>query len=192
MSAAENLEVLKAALNLAVAVVTIALGWVLGQRLTVYWNLRQKQREYDMAAAREFQRLYGEFFAVWKLWNYHLKSPAGAGDPRSELLSRACTAEGSVESLFVRLASSRALTEEQARTLGRFRQGYQLLRQAIRDNRPLAWRSSAHPEYVAFKTLATEVALIIASELPLSGAVVKARAASLLRITSNEWEQTWS
>ncbi len=188
----ERLELLKAALNLGVAILTIVLGWVVGQRLTVYWNLRQKQREYDMTTAQEFHKLYGEFFAVWKLWNYHLRESTSGTEVRAQLLSRACTAEGSVESLFVRLASSRTLTEEQTGVLGRFRQGYQSLRQAVRDGRPLDWRSSTHPQYVAFKKLAAEVAVLIVSEMPPSAGVVEARAASLLRITSNEWEQKWS
>lgn len=186
-----DLELLKAALNLGTATITIALGWAVGQRLTVYWNLRQKQREHDMTTAQEFHKLYGEFFAIWKLWNYHLKASGSATSMRNELLSRACMAEGSVESLFVRLAASRSLTVDQARVLGRFRQGYQSLRQAIRDGRRLDWRSSKHAEYVAFKSLATEVAVLIVSEVPPSAGLIEARAESLLQITSNEWEERW-
>jgi hypothetical protein len=45
----------------------------------------------------------------------------------------------------------RVLTQEQLDELGLFRQGYQQLRESIRDVRPLTWGSSNHPEYLAFK-----------------------------------------
>jgi hypothetical protein len=51
----------------------LVIGWFVGQRLTVLWNLRQKYKEYDLETAREFHTLYGEFFAIWKLWDYYLK-----------------------------------------------------------------------------------------------------------------------
>ena len=187
----EHLELLKAFLNLVVSTTTLALGWLVGLRLSAYWNLKQKQRELDLASANEFHKLYGEFFAIWKLWNFAIRqAPEVSSVDRSKIFERACAAEGQVESLFVRLASTRNLTEEQTAMLGRFRQGYQSLRQAIRDGRLIAWHSSSHPEYVAFKTLATQVAVFIA------GAGVHhlqrdARAAALLKVTSNEWEGKW-
>jgi hypothetical protein len=183
------MEIFKAALDLAVAVIALGVGRSVGKRLVLYWNLRQKQRENDLAAAQEFHKLYSEFFAVWKLWNYHLEISPSDVEGRKELLSRACTAEGEVESLFVRLASSRSLGEEQIGLLGRFRQGYQSLREAIRDGKALDWRGSSDPKYLAFKKLATGVALLIVSEQQPTDAVV--RAAALIRITSNEWERNW-
>src|SRR5262245_31485221 len=51
----------------------LIIGWLVGQRLTVSWNLRQKYKEIDLATARDFHALYGEFFAIWKLWDYYLR-----------------------------------------------------------------------------------------------------------------------
>lgn len=186
-----ELETLKAGLNLLVAVTTLGLGWVVGNKLSAYWNHKQRQREFDLVSANDFHRLYGEFFAIWKIWNLALNEGTQEPKGRDELFGRACNAEGEVESLFVRLASNRALTSEQAATLGRFRQGYQTLRQSIRDRRKLGWDSSSHREYVAFKTLATDVAALIANEKGLSRDEAKRRAASLIRITSNGWESKW-
>ena len=138
-------EGLKAVPNLLVALITLGLGWLVGQRLTLGWNLRQKRRELDLSNAKEFQALYGEFFAVWKLWNYYTrdigdKSLPGAS--RWELLNRACAAAAGMESIFVRLASERDLSDAQIESLGQFRQLYQTLREVIRDNEPLCWDHS--------------------------------------------------
>ena len=53
-----NIELLKAGLSLGVAVITLALGWFVGQRPTVRWNLRQKEREFDLSAANDFHRTF--------------------------------------------------------------------------------------------------------------------------------------
>jgi len=187
----EHLELLKAFLNLVVMWTTLGLGWLVGLRLSAYWNLKQKQREFDLASANEFHKLYGEFFAIWRLWNFAIQQARDASAiDRSKIFERACAAEGQVESLFVRLASTRLLTPEQTAMLGRFRQGYQSLRQAVLDGRAIAWHSSSHPEYVAFKTLTTQVAILIAGS-GVSDSGAGARAAALLKVTSNEWEGKW-
>ncbi len=187
-----NLELLKAALSLGVAITTLVLGWFVGQKLSMRWNLRQKQREFDLIAANDFHRLYGEFFAVWKLWNYSLDTQQDNTITRSELLIRASVAEGCIESLLVRLSANRELSHEDVRALACFRQGYQNLREAIRDTHRLDWGSSSHPEYLAFKRLATYVALLIASDTSPASETVKNRAEVLISITSNKWEEDWS
>lgn len=145
-------ELLKAVLSIIVAIITLSFGWLVGQRLTVYWAIRQKRRELELSAVNEFYRLYGEFFAVWKLWSYYLGF-AWADDnlrfpdvTRWELLQRASAAEGALESLFVKLSSERKLFDEDIEVLGRFRQAYQTLRESIRDNENLGWYSQNHPE----------------------------------------------
>src|SRR5262249_17841079 len=136
-------------------------------------------------AARDFHQLYGEFFALWKLWNYSFGDPgsqAAPGTSRWELLDRACKTEGKLEAMFVGLAASqRPLTNKEIEALGRFRQRYQQLREAIRDNVLLKWDHSRHPDYVEFKMLAPQVAAIIVR----SGRV---RRELLLKITSNVYE----
>jgi hypothetical protein len=165
--------------------VFLGLGWLIGKRLTVLWSHEQKENEEDRVAARVFHQLYGDFFALWKLWNYSLCDPGSQtapGTSRWELLDRACNTEGKLEALFVSLAASqRSLANNEIETLGRFRQRYQQLREAIRDNVPLKWDYSEHPDYKEFKSLAPQVAAIIVR----SGRV---RQELLLKITSNVYE----
>jgi len=176
--------------KLMASLVLLGLAWFVGQRLTVAWNLRQKQKEHDLATARDFHALYGEFFAIWKLWNYYVRdvgAEALKGASRWNLLDRACEAEGKLESTLVRLACERSLRDNDIEVLGRFRQLYQQLREAIRDNKPLKWDYSEHPDYVAFKTLAPQVALLIVG----LDTLLSARSATsrvLMDITSNKWE----
>jgi hypothetical protein len=107
-------EVIKAILNVIVAVVTLGLGWFIGHRLTVYWAIRQKQRELELSALNDFYNLYGEFFAIWKLWAYcnapdkSIKLP---DTTRWSLMERACIAEGKLEAIFVKLSSERTLRD---------------------------------------------------------------------------------
>jgi hypothetical protein len=189
-----RLEAVKAVLSLAVSSITLGLGWIVGQRLTNYWSLRQKHHEINLSAAQDFHRLYGEFFALWKLWNYYIRdigAPNLPGASRWELLKRACDAESLVERVFVKLAAERKLSENDRDHLGKFRQGYQSLREAISDNKPLGWDSSAHPEYVSFKRLAVEVAILIQSRARPSPESRADRIRSLLEITSNRHEYMW-
>ena len=147
--------------TLVVALITLGCGWLIGQRVTAEWNMRQKKKELDLQTAQEFTSLYGEFFAVWKLWNYYIRdigAQALPGASRWELLQRASKAEAAMEGIFVRLASQRRLLENEIKLLQQFRQIYQSLREAIRDDQPLIWDSSDHPQYLAFKRLATGVA----------------------------------
>lgn len=186
-----TLETIKFLLNLLVAVTTLSLGWLVGQRLTHNWNIRQKRKELDLSNAKEFQSLYGEFFAVWKLWNYLRKDIGESklpGASRWELLKRACSAEASMEATFVRLASERNLSEDQIEALGQFRQLYQQLREAIRDDLPLNWNRSEHPDYVNFKKLGVQITHFIMSESQLDVSTEKHEQA-LKEITSNRREK---
>jgi hypothetical protein len=170
--------------RLVTTLILLGLGWVIGRQLTVLWSRRQKQNEQDLEAARDFHALYGDFFALWKLWNYYIRdigAEALPGATRWQILDRACASEARLESTLVKLASEKPLTTRDIETLGRFRQRYQQLRECIRDNVPLAWDHSEHPEYQEFKTLAPQVAAIIIG----SGRV---RQELLLRITSNLYE----
>lgn len=182
------------ALNTVGPAVTVLLAAIAGQRLSAYWAVRQKRRELALSAANEFYRLYGEFFAVWKLWSYAAKSATRAEElepTRWALLQRATTAEAGVEALLVKLAAERPMTRCDLEIAGRFRQAYQMLRQVIKNRQPLDWYAGEHPQYHAYKALACNVAHLIAtsdrSKLPTSS---DARS-SLLEITSNKWENRW-
>ena len=167
-----------------------ALALTVGAALTVLWNIRQKQRELDLSTAESFHALYGEFFAIWKLWNYLLAAPCDEGR-RWELLARACAAESGIEAILGKLAAQRGLSAEAQRDLARFRQGFQTLRQRIRDREKLDWGHSSHPQYVAFKDLASRVAALIHSGGGRPTRVASERARNWLEITSNKFESTW-
>jgi hypothetical protein len=183
-------EAIKALYSLIIAIVTLGLGWFIGQALTYRWNVRQKRREVQLSATQQFYGAYGEFFAVWKLWNRLDRACQAADERQWELHKRAAAAEAVIEGTLVKLSSELELDDLQLATLGRFRQAFQQLRQSIRQDRVLGW-SYEHPEYRAFKELAVRVAALLAArwsdKLPASD-----RAASqLLRITSNTWEKKW-
>ena len=175
--------------KLGSGVVLLCLAWLVGQRLTYTWNLRQKQKETDLTTLRDFQMLYGEFFAIWKLWNYLIRDIADqelVGASRWTLLDRAATAEGKLESTIVKIACDKHLTPNEIELLGRFRQRYQKLRQSIRDNRALTWDSSQHPEYVQFKRLSPKVGALIGGNLFVLNTELVGD--SVEQITSNKWE----
>jgi hypothetical protein len=91
----------------------------------------------------------------------------------------------------VKLSSELALNDRQVVTLGRFRQAFQQLRQSIRQGRLLDWSHSEHPEYRAFKKLAVEVGMLLASNWSDKTQPVDQAAQRLLQITSNKGEKTW-
>lgn len=181
----------KAAPDLAVAAVTGFVILLAGQRVAYVWAIRQKRRELDLSNAKEFQLLYGEFFAIWKLWNYFIRDIGQESLPdasRWELLKRACAAEAAMEAIFVRLASERNLSDEQIESLGQFRQLYQNLREAIRDNEPLEWDHAEHPDYMKFKRLGSQVAYFIVSDADKDKVAAAKHADALVGITSNRHE----
>lgn len=180
LSASATAEIPKVVATLLLA----GVGWYIGKRLTILWSYRQKRNEQDLIGARDFHAQYGDFFSLWKLWNYYIRdvgADALPGASRWELLDRACRAEARLEATLVRLASERTLTSKEIATLGRFRQRYQQLRETIRDNKPLSWDHSDHPEYAEFKKLAQQVAAIVAGNPPMSNDL-------LSKITSNVYE----
>lgn len=131
-------EAIKASYSLIVSVVTLGLGWLVGQALTYRWNVRQKRREAQISATQQFYAAYGEFFAVWKLWNRLDRSSESRDERQWELHKRAAAAEAVVAGTLVKLASELTLDDQQVAILGRFRQAFQQLRQSIRGGR-LFW-----------------------------------------------------
>lgn len=185
-------EAVKAAFSLAVSTVTLGLGWMLGQWLTYRWNIRQKRREFQLSATQQFYAAYGEFFAVWKLWN-RLECDEKTRDERQwELHKRAAAAEALIEGTLVKLASELALDPQQVATLGRFRQAFQQLRQTIRQNKKLEWNYPEHPEYKAFKELATRVAALLSADWWDKPPTSEQAANQLIAITSDSWVKNWA
>lgn len=165
-----ELKFLEAALNLFVVIITLSLGWFIGQRLTLKWNLIQKQRETDIANLQEFYSLYGEFKEVSKAWRIIKRNKSDSGlvvppEIRWSLLTRACAVESKNEAILVKLATERILGSDALNDLGLFRQAFQRLRESIRDDKEVS-SASRGPEYVFFNNLAAKVGLIISSSIP--------------------------
>ena len=184
-------EAIKASYSLIVSIITLGLGWLVGQALTFRWNIRQKRRELQLSATQQFYGAYGEFFAVWKLWNRLDPNSESLHERQWELHNRAAAAEAVIEGTLVKLSSELALDDRQLAILGRFRQAFQQLRQSIRTGRLLGWTHAEHPEYKAFKVLAVGVAALLAANWPDRPPTSERAASQLLQITSNTWEDTW-
>lgn len=185
-----SLELAKGGISLAVTLIGLGVGWLVGQRLTYQWNLRQKRRESDLATAQDLQRLYGDFFVVWKLWNGVARGaePAARGD----LLRRAADGEGLLERVLVKLVAERRLAPGDRDALGKFRQAYQKLRRAVESGQPLGWSNSEHPEYLAFKRLAVVATLIVQRDEGIRLVAAEEAFAALRDITSNRHEGSWA
>jgi hypothetical protein len=156
------LEIIKTALS----GVTMIFGWIAGQRIVAYWDMKKKRQDVDLALAAQFQRLYGDFKQISRLWRsvtYEGKRNREVAFPEhfaADLLMKATAAEGSVESIIIKLATERTLTAEDIETLGLFRQAYQRLREAVRDGKDLNW-THGKPEYHLYDDLAAQVCGLI-------------------------------
>jgi hypothetical protein len=178
------------------ALATLLGGWLIGQRVSDHWERKKKQRELDLAALVQLYGSYGEFYAVWKAWNAHCSTGgpglAAPADVRWQLLARATTAEGIVEALLVKIVTERVLTDAQVDALGALRQAYKGLRHAVTRAERIAWHSSKHPDYTAFKGLQTMVAGLLTAGPSARRRPDPALAArTFARVTANVYEQTW-
>jgi len=192
-----QLEFLKAGLSAGVALLTLVLTWFVTTRVTANWNLRQKQRELALSSADQFYTLYGEFFAIWKLWDQHLRTASkepldSSAGTRSQLLDRTLAAESGVEAMMLKLTGQQTLTTDDLYALGSFRQAYQTLREHIRRGTPLGWNWDSHPEYAAFKFLASRVSQLLLSWTPSKAPPVADHYRYFRIVTANYWEPRWT
>jgi hypothetical protein len=167
---------------------------IVGAGFGFWWNLQLKRRESDLATVKLFHNLYGEFFAVWKLWNCYIRDVGPDAFPdasRWKLLERASVAEGGMEAILIDLASKYRFSPSSLRRLGQFRQLYQQLRQSIRNNRALEWDHSDHPVYKAFKQSAPVIAYMIRTGRNVDGAISEQQTNAWLEVTLNSHEKFW-
>jgi hypothetical protein len=160
-----KIESFKAALGLLVSVITLALGWLVGQRLTINWNLVQKHRETEIENIHQFHLVYGEFRELSKTWRLVKKDEAVTETERPGirwmLLTRACALESKVESINIKLATEKIIRDdENLRALGLFRQAIQRLRESVRDE-TITPSSSRGIDYEYFNHLVARVATLI-------------------------------
>jgi hypothetical protein len=150
--------------EIAKAAITFAFVAVLGGAAGLLWAKVRHRRELDLAALARFYDVYGTWFATWKAWSAFLEGKLPEGT-RGELLKQAAVAEGQFEALLIKIAVERRLSKEQLNRLGRFREGYQQLREAIEANVELPFRvqfcDDERSAYVAFKSLSVEFAALL-------------------------------
>ncbi|MFQ6198184.1 hypothetical protein [Streptomyces sp. NPDC000405] len=149
----------------------------------------------DLASAQDFQRLYGEFVAVWKTWNASTRGQLPITTPEYVgwgCLERATAAEGEIEALMAKLAAERVLTEKEIKILGGVRQAFKSVRLAIQQGEPLDWRSSGVEPYVAFKSLSAAMSVLLRTA-PRAGSQLtdELAAENFLKITDNRHEGLW-
>jgi hypothetical protein len=184
-------ELIKGLISGGSGIILLALTWLIGQRLSYQWSIRQKRRELQLASLQQFYAAYGEFFAVWKLWNRIDPKEASHAERRWELLKRSAAAEAIIEGTLVKMSLELNLNDPDVPTLGRFRQAFQQLRESIRDDIPLPWPHGNCLEYLTFKTLSISVAALLTGNWP-DAPVPSARAQDrLIAVTSNRWEHDW-
>jgi hypothetical protein len=194
--------IIGAALQLAV------LGF-LGQAIIAYWDARKKRQETDIAISTQFQQIYGEFKEGSKLWRTFYRHTNIQGkypelsfpeDIRWELLKSATAAESRLEAILVKIATERCLNDDDTHNLGMFRQGYQQLRESVRNNKTPDFTSFKDPRYKRFDDYACKVAHVIStterpsklrgllgySELEPRKAVANLQA--IVNVRSNDWE----
>ncbi|HWB58157.1 MAG TPA: hypothetical protein VG733_01635 [Chthoniobacteraceae bacterium] len=187
--------------GIIIALVSLVAAWFILARLIAAWGRRERQQEIDSANALQFNTAYTDFFAIWKLWSHYLDHGENElpdhGEyeiphaSRWELLTRTYIAEGTIDALFLKLASARKLSPATVEMLGRFRQGFHTLGVAIKTNKPMPWKDPEHPDYLVFKRLASSVAALIAGE-NLGTQAADVRADAFRQITSGRWERSWS
>lgn len=174
----------------------IVIGTVgVGQAIVASWQMRNKRRELDIETSLQFQQMYGEFKDIWRIWKVLRGNKAVdlliPEDARFELLKRATAAESKVEAIVVKLAVERQLSESQITDIGLFRQGFQRLRQKIRDNKKLDFNYT-HPEYRLFNERAAAVAGIILSEAPRKppdGRLAAKHLEAISKIRKKHWKE---
>jgi hypothetical protein len=176
--------------SIVAAVITTVFGGVIILILSSAWARSQKRKEFDLATLEQFQRLYGEFFALYHLWDdlkqdKFVKSEKTSEDFVNDIIQRAYRIEGNMEAVLTRIAAEKRLSIEEVDSLGKFRQAFQRVRKYVTKDIPFKWDSDFHPEYASLKIHASRVSDIILFSKARSRAT---RSSQILDITSNRYE----
>lgn len=195
-----QIELFKGALSGVATIVTLLLTWIGGQQILGYWELRKRRKEMDIQSAQRFHDLIGEWKAIWRAWKYFKSSSVSANagafpaTARWDLLDRAARAEGGVEAILLRLAIERELCGCERTQLGLFRQSFQQLREAIRDDDELLWDRKSEVYWLAHE-LAIRVSFIIDAKPPkvsLTPTDCERQLRSILAVDGPTWDKAIS
>jgi hypothetical protein len=179
------------------AVISTLIGGLIVSVLSSRWTKTQKQRELDFSTLEQFQQLYGEFFALYHLWD-DFKGGLFQGIEGSskeiakDIIERAYNMEGKMEAVLTRIAAEKELSLSEIDSLGRCRQAFQRMRKHVSRDIPFNWNVDFHREYASLKIHAARVADIILFGRPRVPSRSKLQ---ILDITSNRYEtkksSTW-
>lgn len=173
--------------------VTALFAWLVGNRISANWALRQKHREYSLSVSTEFYQVYGEFFAIWKLANFAFRHerPDITEEFIQGLVARSAALEARIEALLLRIASELKLEPAEARTLGLYRQAVQQLRHSIIRRQQLDFFGTGQAKYELYKQLSVAVGDLV-RELGERPRPERERATrQMTDITSRKWEAEW-
>ena len=126
-----------------------------------------------------------------ELWNYFIRDVGAEAFPdasRWKILDRAASAEGRMEAILIHLASKYRSNTSVARQIGEFRQLFQMLRQAIRDNEPLRFDSADEENYMKFKKLSPVMAYLIRGGKSISKIEFDSYSRAWVEVTDNKFE----
>ncbi len=156
------------------------------------WAKLQKTKELDFGTLKEFESLYGEFFAIYHLWDDYKKKKFDlvgvkeflGDDFIQRIVEKTYTMEGNMEALLVRIAVEKDLSDKEIDSLGKFRQGFQRARKHVCSNEPFNWNHDFNREYASLKIHSSRVSDIIlfTKRRKLD------RKVNLLDVTSNRYE----
>ena len=180
-------------------------AWFVGNALAARWQLIRKRKEMELETAQRFYEHYGEFFAIWKLWNQWLEDLGGTQtdlleERRKELYDRAAAMEGALEATLLKVASEIVLSDSEQKTLGQLRQAFGVVRYCIKNRKKIPYYSSHNEMYLKLKQLSTEFGLLLAKPLTRSWSSILASVPmpttqqakdAWEEITHNKYEEEW-
>lgn len=161
-------EIVLQGLQLAGTLIILLLSWLIGQRIIAYWEIKRRIRESDLESERIFQKLHGEFKALWRLWKAYVKGLPENVEPSIsiqepllwDLMSRASQLEGECEALLLNLASNRDLSAHDLNQLGQLRQLIQQLREGMKRGQRLN-EDFRRADYQLFHSLSAQVLALL-------------------------------
>ena len=186
-----NEQVIIEVIKLGLSIIFLFITWGIGQSILTYWEVKKKRKELDIQTVQRLQELIGEWKTVWRLWKVYKENAANSLNKpeytRWELLSRVSAAEGGIEAILLKIASERSITKGDCEQLGLFRQAYQQLREAIRDDNSILW-DRKDPEYWMFHELSVRVTYIFeGSEAKRSAEDANANLKKILSVNKPLW-----
>ncbi|MEV0029827.1 hypothetical protein [Nocardia sp. NPDC050793] len=187
------------------ALLTFVFVAVLGGAVGLLWATIRHRKELDREALSRFHDVYGAWFVVWKTWSAMCEGKVRTAT-REDLLERAAATEGQFEALLIKIATERRLSNKEIERLGRFREGYQQLRNTIEAGATVSTLSESNKlpfkvrgnldeigPYIAFKMLAVEFARLVEGQTGLRRLLPrptrKSAEVSFIKVTS--WRPVW-